>query len=385
MKNKIILCFSLLAIVPIPGFSQDDRGIEALMTRRVPTCFEIAINCFTLIPSYYNQGKLDSATLILNYWIRNCPSEISFRTRIIFALKEGTFSEDSLDRHFVYWLAKPVQMARFTWLPPTPVENEFDAGLDSYETFLRTISAEALSGYKPGTVGYLLSRHFAGRTDSTLSDLQTADYCGTKLQHDYYDAVESIKNSYSEVYIGIGIGTWIPVSKELSKFGPRPEISLTLFNNICGYNTQLYGAFRFGPSKSPYSFTYKGVPYSTNQFTGFSLGIETLPRLAISRHDDLGLIAGIMIDGYSPPKSAGNPDDKGANSLNATFGLKYGYKLSPWGAPVVVLEMRVNPYIASTSGFDSAPLGTSATIRLSVFFGKDHRAELLNRLSYTEE
>jgi hypothetical protein len=378
----VFLCF-VLVLCPPPALSQIDQGIESLMTRRVPDCFEIALNSFRLIPSFYQRGERDSALLILNYWHQRCEREIINRTRVVFALEVGSFSEDSLDPGFVYSLAKPKDMEPDQgW--HSPIEQEYLAALTSYETFLASVSLKAISRTKPGTVEYLLSRHFSGRSDSTLSDLQSPDYADTKLHRDYINAVESIKNNHSETYLGIGIGSWIPVSKELRVFGPRPEVSVTLFSGHLGYNSQLSFALRFGPSRDAYTFTYKGVSYSTTQFLGFSMGYEVLPRIAISKHNDLSLLAGLMIDGYSPPKSDGNVDDKGANSFNATIGLKYGYKPSPWGTPLIVLEMRMNPFLFGTSGFDDAPLGTSATLRLSVFFGKDERAEALDRLSYRE-
>ena len=353
------------------------------MTRRVLSCFEIALNSFKLIPSFYQNNETDSALLVLNYWNQQCEWEIASRSRVIFALKNGTFSADSLDPYFVYSLAKK-KKNESEHIPLSAIEGEYITGYRSYETFLASVAREALSTTKPSTVEHLLARHFSGMSDSTLIKLQSTEYVDTKLSRDYQNVVESIKSDYSEFYLGVGIGSWLPASKRLTVFGPRPELSLTFFSSHLGYNTQLYFAFRFGPSRDAYNFKYKGIPYSTSRFTGLSMGFEALPRIVISKNSDFSLLGGLMIDSYSPPKVAGNSDDKGANSICATIGLKYGYKLSPWGTPVIVLETRLNPFLISASGFDDAPLGTSATLRLSVFFGKDGRAEMLDRLSYQE-
>ncbi|MCI0698049.1 hypothetical protein L0337_39355 [candidate division KSB1 bacterium] len=87
------------------AYAQDEAEIEKLMRKRLLSCTDITLNSSILIPQYLNDGKLDSAKIILKYWEDKCGAlEPIVRTKILLAVRESRFKEDIYDRSIIDYL-----------------------------------------------------------------------------------------------------------------------------------------------------------------------------------------------------------------------------------------------------------------------------------------
>ena len=67
--------------------SQAQNDLERLMTRRLPSCQDIALNGIELITTHYKAGQYDKVNQVLKYWEDKCGmSEPLMRMKILMAI-----------------------------------------------------------------------------------------------------------------------------------------------------------------------------------------------------------------------------------------------------------------------------------------------------------
>src|SRR5262245_17249535 len=91
MKKTLLPVFLFLPVILL---AQGTPNLDHLMTERLLTCEEVAMNCQILLPGYYARLRFDSIRMVLSYWRSKCgSSEAIDRMDVLLNLKERRFSE----------------------------------------------------------------------------------------------------------------------------------------------------------------------------------------------------------------------------------------------------------------------------------------------------
>ena len=114
--NKLItVSILLLIIAPVVGAQADDStNIKKLLTStRIQDCQDYEMNAEMLIPKYYNEGKFDSISAIIQFINQRCPTDLFKSYQILRQIQTGEMPQDWCDSALV----NEILNERYYWSP----------------------------------------------------------------------------------------------------------------------------------------------------------------------------------------------------------------------------------------------------------------------------
>lgn len=344
MKNTLLL---LLFILTTPLISAQD--FDKLMQKKAPVCEDIAYNSTQYFIKYVQEGKLDSAHLILNYWEANCGiNEPLFRGRILLTIKEGIFSDALIDSSFYDYLAQYENRMKiedsFSSYEYYKIYLSYVRPKDFYDNSLKQLASELKPQTEVNSLEYHLCGFYAGDFDSIYIAMKNRELKNPELVSEYHEKTSELtkKPDFHSEFL---IGTWIP-DAGLSGLGMHSTLGMKFGgrSGIIGYDLSMI--LRMNKMKDSIWVINQGELKKTNYYLGGYIGADFWVELFRIGNSELDLVAGLGYDGFDAVKTNTvdeNPDNDEGTSigcLNLNGGLGYRYNLK--NHSYIGLELKYN-------------------------------------------
>ena len=360
----------IFLIIQFSVFAQDN--IENLMKDRVLDCGDIWFNSVTLIPKFYNQQKIDSVKLILNYWNSNCGNNyFIFQTNLLLELRDGTFDESNYTNNLlfnIYYFKRNLLDTQNVLGHNSEREGRMHSAASMYESFLRQSYIDIKTDNSLN-LRNLLIKHYSGQVDSTFIQLkQNQHFTNTNLYKNYIEYQNDIMyEPYG--YFSIITGMWFPASSRLNAFGNRLEFGIEIGGSDGSWSGGFNLLARLGNTRNPYTYSYEGIEYLSESSVGAGLGFDIKRSITRSFTQDVSLLAGLTLETYAPDLAdVIHIEKKGITSWHLSFGLEYRVMMSKLSSQQVSVQLRYNKFFGDTSTLENAPVGDSMNLRLSYNF-----------------
>ena len=324
----------VLSIILVCTFSFSSRSQETnarmLLADSLSDCSEIQYAAMQLIPLYYQDGIVDTANRILNYWSNKCGTdETILRTKILWAIDAGKFSDDLFGNEVIQylddyqWLHNDTTGASLTaYYYYTP---EFSL-LKWYQTFTDSIALRALSYTDLSAEEVFFAKYYLHPNDSLFLLLTGKEYEGTKLRKIFNTPVLGEEPEWAETYT-MGAGLWVPNDK-LSLVGKHPLVSASL-GLIRKRTTVSIGAdLAMGYSKNKFDVLYQDLIYHQDNFMELGLHLDISRQILQYKRQQLYLSGGggveiLNVLTVSSDNSSSGNDSKALSSPGLNFGATY--------------------------------------------------------------
>jgi hypothetical protein len=389
MINRLIIG-SFLVLQALFAWSQNDS--DTLNHDKAFNCEDIASVSTHFIMKYYNNHDFDSARIVLTDWENASGiSEPVIRTKILFAIRENTFSELIYDSTIVDFVLNYINRMEASnpdafyedykpYFGCVPIRGEYDY-------FTQCIADTLLQMVFDDPLELLFSEFYANVLADPIKEIQKdTNYKYTNLKSYYYNAVDKYRYK-PDVHLNLYSGIWIPTGNA-ALLGNHPFIGVQggIRSKKMTYNLSL--AFKFINSANDYYILKDGIVDTTDYFFGGYVGLDIEREILKSKKHEFDLLAGIGYDGFDSIKTNtedDNPDnDKGhpINSVNVNFGLGYRYFYAK--KRYVGLKGNYNVVNYNNDGGTNL-LGDCITISLSIGgFGNTGKDYYLDELRYSE-
>jgi hypothetical protein len=336
MKHLILLIFPAI-IFSFTSYSQETDA-RMVLADSLKSCEEIQYAVMQLAPLYYQDGKIDTARLLLDYWGNRCGiDETNYRTRVLWAIDTGTFSDTLIDNTTInhldlyQWFATDTSgqiLETYNYYTPyTP-----DPGLLTwYHSFTDSIARRALGYPDLSAEERFFAEFYLHPSDSMYTLLESDDLKDTKLARLYHQPVAGELTDWL-YHMAAAAGVWIPYDK-LTKVGAHPTIGgyAGVRHNRMIYNLGL--GIAVGRSLNNYNVFYNDSLYSSDNFMGINIALEAGRQLISWRRHELELLCGLDLGMMEVLSLTNNPDDKNDDesrflkSPSMHLGASYRYYL----------------------------------------------------------
>ncbi|HPT03173.1 MAG TPA: hypothetical protein PLJ84_11295 [Bacteroidales bacterium] len=331
---------SLLSVLFFISLSVN--GQNALIRKIFPdsayNCRDLQYQSMQLIPLYYGNRDFDTANAILDYWAGQCSTdETIFRTRILFAIDNGTFS-DSLFKNdgFTYYLDVYKELANDTsgsslYYYPYYYVDEIEL-LKWYKTFTDSIAFRCLTYTDLSPEERFFATYYAYPSDSIYTLLFAKVYDSTALKkiasEPVYGKMENTQGHYS-----FSTGMWIP-DQRLDTLGRHPYLGAQIGLKHNRYLADLVLDLRFGSSPNTYQVVIDGETWDTEKFFEMSWRLDFGYELFNIRRTEMLFLGGLGYDCINAVNETNDPDNedddvsKYLHSFNMNLGGSYRYYLN---------------------------------------------------------
>lgn len=333
MKRLYVFVFGLLLSVNLYG-----QDFDRVMTRKVVDCSDISYNSGSYFIKYMQEGKLDSAKYLLQYWESRCGiREPIFRAKLLLALSQNQFNDSLLTAgtlNHIYNYQNRMSMIKYSnfyaydnyssyysFIPPG---QEFDR-------YTKELSADLLKKFNPGQMEYLLTEFYGVNSDTIFTSIQDSAYNRSVLAMQYDQEVKRYL-ALPEYHMAWITGVWIPTGG-IKKLGVHPELGFLVGVKHKKMNYDLIMAFKFANTPNAYYARRTKLDNSlelTNHFFGGHIGLDIGRDIYAKKGHELQLAAGVAFDGFDALK-----EDKGlgiesesTSTYDFNFGLGYRYYLT---------------------------------------------------------
>lgn len=328
MKNSRTISFFVLFVFLFFQLQAQKIDVDRLMSRHIPNCEDITLNCMLLVPAYYNHNQTDTLNALLDYWETNCHiSEPLLRIKILLAIKNNVFSEslypcsvlDFIDqyRSDVSYLGS----SRNNWYHV--------AGTIGFYNFTRKLAGELKS--KPlSPLESFFADLYSDNFNGIFLRLKGKEFAGTLLQHCYLSTIRECDRK-SEGHWALYVGAWYPFDN-LNLVGIHPVIGGKLGIKYRRLILDLSVNIKFVNSANSYQVFKNDSLWDTRYFFGAYIGIDAGFEVLRHKKHEIDLIGGLGYEGFDALKNQNsNSSDKvsvSLSSLNLNFGLGYRFYLS---------------------------------------------------------
>jgi hypothetical protein len=334
MIRKSLLFLSLI-ILSYVSYSQESNA-QMILTDSLKSCNEIQYACMQLIPLYYQDGRVDTAEILLKYWENHCGTdETIYRTKVLWAIDSGSFSDTLIDEYTISYLDL------YQWFRNDTTGNslysyyyytsEFEL-LKWYQSFTDSIAKRA-SGYLDlSSEERFFVNFYLDPSDSSYQAIQLNELRNTKIAKIYNQPVGG-ELPEGLLHYGFSAGMWIPDDK-LITLGMHPSIGV---NAGMRYHRMIYNigaAFRIGGSPNEYEVVYKDSLYTTDKFLGINFSLEAGRQVISWRRHELDILGGLdleVMNVLTLKNDLNNADDnesKAITSPSMHLGAGYRYYLN---------------------------------------------------------
>ena len=381
----LILAFLGVSTVAV---SQQEVTAKLVLQDSVKDCAELQYACMQLIPLYYQDGLLDTAGFLLDHWEKRCGrDETIYRTRVLFAIDNGTFGDTLIGDETIGFLdtyqrfssdTTGESMQEYYYYTP-----EFEL-LRWYKSFTDSIAVRALSYPDLAPVERFYISFYLHPQDSAYRQLESKELENSRVRGIYEQPVRGKMPGTLFHYAG-SAGMWLPFDR-LSTLGNHPSLGgyAGFRKNKMFYNLSLN--FRVGGAKNDYEVLYKDSLYTTENFTGINIGIEAGRNLINWRRHEFGFLGGIDFESINvlylenDPDSDEDDESKFITSPSIHVGAGYRYYLA--NERYIGLSSRYHLLNFKNKGGTNLR-GNAVSVTLEYGFGKNRW--LNNRNTYLRE
>lgn len=322
-KSLIINWIIILAALNV----QAQDHLDSLMTRRLPTCHDIALNGMDLIVAYHKANQYDRLNQVLDYWEAKCGmSEALMRMKILMAIQENQFSESVYNQlimqDIMLYMNRPLDLENQEGL--NKQQKIFAKKVTLYNAFTQTLAEQLLPQQRPKTLEHFFCALYADQINNPLETLKQLEK-PSRLETYYQKAIDQYR-SLPDFYTTICTGVWMPQQKA-QLLGNHPYLG-----GGVGWQQQkmrylISIIFRFSDAPNSYQTIYQGNLVTTNHFFSGYFGLDLERTLLRHQKHQWEALGGIAIDGFDTikPEQKSKEEGRSINSLNVNIGLGYKY------------------------------------------------------------
>ncbi|MDZ7607510.1 MAG: hypothetical protein U5K79_18405 [Cyclobacteriaceae bacterium] len=331
MKTTLLLF--ILVFAPIPIMAQ--RSLEERLTSKVIDCEDIAGNSAMAFVDFMNQGYLDSARQVIDFWEGKCGlSEPVMRSKILWTIVADELTEEIYGITMLDYIYKYLARLEYTGHGDFRTVYDNSAALYGYvplNSYFDRATVDLAAGITEfdNDLERLYSLLYSDKIDEFFITLQKPEYAHYLVRYAYDKEVETINKQFS-LHFSIFSGAYIP-SGNAAILGSHPEFGFSIGAQKDKFTYDLRIAFRWGPTDEPYHFHlsyYDTIP-TTYYFGGF-IGFDVFYDLVGNGRNKLLLLGGIAIDGFDTQPYDNNyySNYYSVLAFNTNFGLMYRIFLS---------------------------------------------------------
>ena len=338
------LLFLLSLLFSFNAFSQNqDNSIN--QSSKIDSSY-LSYNYALLYQKYVEENKLDSASLIIINWESELgESEPIFRAKVLLALKEKGYLEDTLQTesslNYINNYIDRVYIERSSnyimyddnkpYFGYIPISKEYD-------NFTKHKAIELKDKFKKKSLEYNVCDFYGTNPDSLFVRLQDDSLKNTKLGKAYNKV---LKRYLNEPYFvtNFSLGAWIPTGMSMKNFGIHPDLGF-LFGvqvNKMTYGLDMHIRFVDTPNSYLARRNKDDVdPEKTKRFFCTYVGFDVKRSLIKEKNVELKAMCGLGLD-FLEVFSSDNDDEYNGTritSYNFNFGLGGTYKFSDFNLGV---------------------------------------------------
>ncbi|MCP4582149.1 MAG: hypothetical protein GY839_11075 [candidate division Zixibacteria bacterium] len=325
----MIFCFSIAVGQDDTGLN-DDPMYQLLTKYRVNECADFISNAKILIPDYYNDNKLDSINMIIDYIDGHCSDSPFSVLENLLMIDSGDFPEDWCDSVVID------QMLR---VPPYgPYMDRFMSsyggwridGLgrftnDShYYDFLTSLASNLASRTDSSTIQHLVCRYYDGDLDYPIDRLHLNDFTGYCIQNRFDRRVDYLKAELRSWrgHWQIQSGVWV-LQGNSQLFGEKLELGGSYGLRNKSWGTDLTCLMRTLKSENKYFVEMHDTLAETDSFFGLMLGADITREVFHFNRFEFESFTGIAYDILNTINTKDDKDGKDGKSIGA-FSFNFG-------------------------------------------------------------
>ena len=368
----------VLAAVGLAGRPAAAQDVDHLITERVFSSQEIALNLSRHVARLLADGPADSVGLLIEVWEeRNGPTGPVQRARSLWAMRGGVFDPSRIDRRFLSNLLGYRDLAEErdrrddgAWLPY--LHEDFDPAM---QRLAASIDRATLSSRSAELVLLIYQDRWA----EFRSLVRSERYRGCELQVEYEGLVEAVRRQPETNYVYFIGGTWTPTD-ELEPIGTHAELLLGTAIEFDRGLLDLVALLRPGDASEDVSFRLGEDRITTSRYVGWGFHVHAGWRVMRTRRSRIDALVGVGVDSQrfffgdeDPPE---NSDFLG---IPLSVGLRHRYRFRDTGSFSLETRLRVG-FANYDNGEGSAFTGTWIALQVGVGASDTSKYEILSRL-----
>lgn len=345
MNSRILLLLILTLGISKSVISQDIE--KMILSKKSPTCEDISQPTSEIFANYIEKNNLDSAKLILKYWVGKCEvSEPILRARVLINLIESKPIDSMINENFMWYIynfqnRQEYEQQRTSYYDLRPYfgfvqpQSSFDKVISN--SFLRLLDSNELDDQSK-----LVSKFYSGQSDSIFHELQEEKYSNSIIASEYVNEVNRVK-ALTEAHFGWITGLWIPTG-QLKALGSHPDIGFLAGWKKEKWNYDFILAFKFLKTKNEY-FAFRkssNTPEATDHFFGGQIGFEIGRDLLTVRNHEFQLISGLAMDGIDVLEEDEGQGLEARSIVSYNFNIGLGYRVYTNGKFYLGLRAKYN-------------------------------------------
>ncbi|MCF8233779.1 MAG: hypothetical protein K9G67_03100 [Bacteroidales bacterium] len=380
MKKSI---FILALLFAIPMVRAQEEGIGEILNRNVIDCYDVVNNSYALLPNYYEESKMDTVQMIIDYWKENCHfNERLQRIIILKAIDENNFSEELYDEYIIDFLlqykgSESVYYPSFGLNPP--------ADFQKFDKFTQDLAYRLSEQNDLGPLEKFFADFYSNHYMNEFKRLYGPEFNGTNLQAYYFEDIRKNK-TFGALGYYFAAGMWAPTSS-LNTLGIHPRTSFGMGYYSPNTTVMLDFGVAFLNSANYYNVMYKDSLYRTKRFSGLYLGITAEQKIIGSSRSKLNLLGGFGYEGIGTIKiydeqcdCDGLDDIHYLNTINLNLGVGAQIYLSDYMN--LFLRSKYNFLFFNNEGGTDLS-GNTITVSIGAMFtGYSYERNRLRALDY---
>jgi hypothetical protein len=379
----LLLC---LAAVSVSAQSQPD--LRALLSPTRPdTCRNYIRNAHDLIPRLYDDGKLDSIWLVIDFVEQECETSSFGRLKTLLRIESGEYESDLCDSalidHVLHGYYRrgdrsPDWLTLLVWGERIPMIDT-----SAYSRLVDSLTTRLIRETDSSSVAYVIIMNLTYDYAFIRERLHRGAYPGTCLQEAYDREIAFwLERRYrGRIHLAALAGIWMP-QQAASALGNKAEAGFKI-----GWRGDRWGAegtliFRFLEAKREYVVRQDDKEDRGRSFFGGYVGADLAYEAFRSEVHAVSLIGGIGLDGFGHGSSKDDDTSTGGvNSLNLNIGAEYRLACNRTRTRYVGLQGRYNVVNYATGGGTDL---SGNTVSLELVYGglSNAASSRLDRLKY---
>lgn len=385
---KKVLCTLMLFL--IFSFIAWSQNFDKKIVIKDFDCRDVSISCSELYQKYIEEGKYDSASMLVSYWQGKCDlTEPVLRAKLLLALLTGVYPDTQIPPDFYSYILNFKQrmdmiqdMKLFLYnynryyLGFVPVGGDFDR-------FTIQTAYKLKSKFEPGTTRSLLCNLYSGNADTVISNIKSGVYDQSIVGVEYKEQLRKLLKK-TEVNLALMTGLWIPTGG-LTVLGVHPEFGFQGGIKFKKFNFDVTLLLSFLNSAHDYYARRPGLSDSlilTNHYLGGYIGLDFGYDIFQKRRHEVQLLAGAGGSGFDALNENKDKGYKAESVWSYDFNIGTGYRY--YFRPYTYVGVKVKLHFADyTSGHIVDFTGYPLTIEFS--FGgllNDSKKTGLKKLGY---
>ncbi|MCP4580921.1 MAG: hypothetical protein GY839_04845 [candidate division Zixibacteria bacterium] len=313
MIIKILLLSFALSSIAWPV--DREKLYELLNERKLYPCPHMRYNAQLLIPRLYNEGKIDSVYMIIDYYQSVCNVHEFNSLEMILNIENGRFEDNWRDSALIgEMLNRDYNSSCIIW----------NSDLDDYWKFKMSLAEKVASKTEPDKLAHALCKYYAGDQKYIMKRLRQNKYPNTSIQDAYNLRIEDLEKNLRKTRLCLGFyyGIWVPIGP-IDVLGVKNDLGFQLggFKNRLRYFGNIN--FRSGKARNSYDVYHNQSTITTDHFSGSSMSMTFAYEFLKGKRSGIEGICGVGFDMLIATDFGKDNDNVVLRSPLAFFGLNY--------------------------------------------------------------